>query len=811
MDSNASKQRKYSTLFRRSFSNTPAHEAVVIIPDHLIQLQNVYRETNLVLFRKELLTGMNRARTNLSNEGNDQSEVHYEYIYSLAKNVTKWIIHRHAVVTEWVKTKQTRGKDLIRSLENYHWCLLALQLQSREIDQKIWVKYAVQVEGMSEEMPLFGENEIETMKDRASFYFLSKLQDLIYHSQSSDLVDALLYITQLATFKKLFSLLLPRVLTVVPANQFEDEVLPKICIYGLTYRKSFTGAMLESLLKTCQNHVSADLINSIIEYSSHCLDLNLLGFIFDVFKELVRTEGILCGLLAATIKGNQQLMAVYHFYLLEKLQDLYTKEQEISRFGSVTDISDFLQFVPPFMYILFAVSSDAVHAINDVVFDLVEFYEKEPMKDILIDGGISRDLHLHFIDGIFNWACKLNHFNVISTLLEGDWLKTDFVTPITNAVKEGHQKILHLLLETLLGPDPVLELSYGAIPLCFRKSEALRLLPVIATRFPVEASWFVNAISNIPIPIAVPPSENMDPIVKPTMVKGMKLGSSSLLDVTTTQDFGIPHETVWSKLDRVGQLHNVSSKTSSEVESIICMVPDIFLKEKAIRPIQKAGSFFSKETNALIRLLATEEEDIILSPIIQGLMEYHWTSGHFWIRFGYQFLSTVCFIILTAILFGNPVKVFPSYAISSLIVVLSAIFLIQEIRQYIDDSKAYVKSGTNLIDLLIYSATIVIIVVNYFVQAISVHPLIKALIILFSTMRLLLHLRIFPSVGPIVRITSSALLNVVPILVPMLFLLIAYSTAFYIIHQELIGNTTNFNSIPISIQYTTTMITFDYT
>jgi hypothetical protein len=822
MEEGTDKKRRYSRqliMLSSVFSGGSTEpETSITTIDYQLQFQNSHRQLQLHAFRRDLLVGMNKTRPMLEQEVSrklGQKCDDYEYIYELARSVTKWIIQRHVMMAEWVRTKQSSGKELIRALDNYHWCLLGMQAHSHDIDQKIWEKYAVAIEGMSEEMPEVGEPnypEVALMKIKANAYFLAKLHEMISSATLNDLIEATLHITQLSTFMKLFVLLLPQLLQAATTKQFQEDILPKICFYAICHRKSFTGPLLEALLKRCQVNVTADLVNSLMEFSSHSINLNILAFLLDTFKQHVRTEGILCGLLAATIKGNQQLMAIYQFYVVEKLRELYGNDLEVGRFKLDATTNDFLQFVPPFIYVLFAASSDAVHAVINVVSDLIEFYDKDPLKEILADGGITEELHLHFIDGIFNWACKLNHYSAVETLLECNWVKSDFVTPISNAVREGHQKILHLLLESLLSPDPLFELPYGAIPLCFRRNQALKLLPMIANRFPGEATWFINSISNIPVPLAVPPSEDTDPAVKAKMVEGIRLGSANLADVAIVQEATIPHEKVWNKLDRVGQLHKASSRSSGEIESVVCMIPDVLLKEPAVRDGNPSRSLFNKETNSLVRLLATEEEEIILSPVVQSLMEYHWASGHFWLRFGYQFLSMVCFILMSTMVFSNQTNnPLYLYGFTSVIVTLAIMFLLQEVRQYIDDSKEYVKSGSNVIDVLIYTLTITIVAINYFTTIVEFHPLIKALIILFSTMRLLLHLRIFPSVGPIVRITSAALLNVVPILVPMLFLLAAYSAAFFILHQDLIGPNTNFNSFAMSMQYTTTMITFDYT
>jgi hypothetical protein len=250
------------------------------------------------------------------------------------------------------------------------------------------------------------------------------------------------------------------------------------------------------------------------------------------------------------------------------------------------------------------------------------------------------------------------------------------------------------------------------------------------------------------------------------------------------------------------------------------MAPEALVTEEAFH--ESVGSKYTKQTNSLIRLLATGmflnqgDDSIILKPVTQAAMEFHWLYGKFWLRFLGQFSFVLCAITSCAILFyclvvrtKNPQLADYIPLVSSLTIVFSALFLMQEVRQFVDDPKDYIHSTTNVLDLAIHSCvTYIALGAGYFDE--SVPPIIMSLILVLHANRLLLHLRILPSVGPIVRITILAAINIFPILIPMGIMLLAFAGGFFLIQTAQVPNT-NWKSFPLAIEYVTTMITFDYT
>jgi hypothetical protein len=61
-----------------------------------------------------------------------------------------------------------------------------------------------------------------------------------------------------------------------------------------------------------------------------------------------------------------------------------------------------------------------------------------------------------------------------------------------------------------------------------------------------------------------------------------------------------------------------------ENENVICMAPIALVNQAAFHEGSIVAKWNMHETNSLIRILSTQNENIILSPMIQALMEFHW-------------------------------------------------------------------------------------------------------------------------------------------------------------------------------------------
>lgn len=388
---------------------------------------------------------------------------------------------------------------------------------------------------------------------------------------------------------------------------------------------------------------------------------------------------------------------------------------------------------------------------------------------------------------------------------------------IVETTRTGHQKILRILLSSMLAPDFEISTHAGAVPLIFRKGKVLRALPLIARRFPSDVSWFLEELSHIPIPICVPKTVDLEPAVRSKLINGIRIGYSSLKEVSKL-DVSTLAGRVWGKLNVVGPLREASrsrTDTEFEKESVICMAPESLFIDESIRVDGLFGSF-NRETNSLIRLLATGNSEIILMPITQALMEYHWVKGRFWLRFATQFSMVIGSIVSCSCLFWFIVQReylgFTSMylpAVCAITICFCILFLLQECRQFYDEPRDYFSSSTNVLDLSIHSLVGFIAIFGGFGGA-SIPVLLMSLLLVLHATRLLLHLRILPSIGPLVRITVLASVNILPILIPMGLMLLAFSGGFLLLQQALVPGT-KWKTFSLAFQFVATMITFDYT
>jgi hypothetical protein len=310
-------------------------------------------------------------------------------------------------------------------------------------------------------------------------------------------------------------------------------------------------------------------------------------------------------------------------HILDEVGDV-SRSQFQGNFQILPISYSFVDFISPFIFVCLAVSSTAGQSRGSFVSDLIEFYDStfkgwaQPM--------INESTLLHFKTQLFSLSCLLNRWSVIETLIEHNWMPESLELQVREAVKSGHQKTLHVLLESLLAPDFQIETDAGVVPKIFLQENVLRSIPLIARKFPSEAEWLVEKLSYIPIPIAVPKNTDSEPSLKSRITHGMRLGSATLLDVCT-QHSSSRSQSIWGKMAFSGPLRDSNrnhSKLQYENESVICMVPLALVDKAAFHE----GSIVAKsnryETNSLIRLLSTNNENIILSPMIQALMEFHW-------------------------------------------------------------------------------------------------------------------------------------------------------------------------------------------
>lgn len=515
-------------------------------------------------------------------------------------------------------------------------------------------------------------------------------------------------------------------------------------------------------------------------------------------------------------------LAVFQLHISDSIENSNTgnpQNLEISKNLSVN--YTFFEFIAPFILVAISVCCFSGQGGSSFVMDIMSLYFDTFENSFGV--VMNDDSWKIFIKNLFTMTCRLNNWNTIEILMENKWSPDNFVDQVQDSIRHGHQKTLHVLLEALLQPDPDVKTTSGVVPKIFSQVDVLKSIPMIAKRFPQEVAWLLEELSYIPIPICVPKNIELEPAIKSKLISGLKLGHAALAE-TCTIDPAYPANYIWSRLNLTGQLKNINRNRGSfnyENDSVICMAPEVLVTQEAFHE-SVVESKYIRQTNSLIRLLATGEKSIILKPVTQALMEYHWLQllnfrvhGSFWIRFVFQFtlvlLSIACtsnlFLLLAQRLTDPDIQ--PSIEnVSYATIFLSLIFLIQELRQFIDDPADYYYSSTNMMDLFLHVTITYIAVYGGFLKG-NIDVLLMALILVIYATRLLLHLRIMPSVGPLIRIAMLAGKHIAPILIPMSVMLIAFSCGFYILHLTLVPHTT-WTSFSLAVQFTATFITFDY-
>eukprot|EP00842_Homolaphlyctis_polyrhiza_P004785 jgi/Hompol1/5307/HPOL_004323-RA len=798
---------------------------------------------------------INKRQSNVATQATLARSTHppSDFLHHVAHAAESWSMLRFRELTRRIKLDKKASQILGPLLENLHWAIVANNIADDDdessvddgyADEQVWQRFCVKIQGKpSNGMPsgvdAQGVLDLITMREDATAYFVEQILAAVAQTGQNDLVNAMLHTLNYSTCAVLFKYLWPRAIEIMSQDMLRNEVIPRIALACTVHKERHGASLLKTALTLGKSFVTPELVDSIMEYSAHMHYADCGMIAMEMFRGMITSTGIISAVLVASAKGHDHFLALLEVFIMERLDSEMTelmspkanepRKQSTSKIDSYnaassvegTSSSEFSDFASPFIYLWIGIAAYSGQAKHTTITSLISFYEDAFAS--LLEESITPSIHRKYIKFLFHMACRRNHWNVVWSLIENEWMPSDILQAVREAVSLGHQKILHILLESLLVADPKIKPPSGRIPLVFRKPSVLRALPLIAKRFPREVSWFLDELSNIPIPGCVPKTSDHDPSIQARLIRGIKLGKIGLADVTKQPDPSWPPNYIWDHVRIEGQLRRANAKSSTargnieyETESVICMAPDALVCEEALQDSNTKKSNL-RETNALIRLLSTGDEAIILSPITQALMEYHWNNGHFWWRYRAQLFCVLCFITSCAFLFdlvvfqqssGVPIDRTTLILVCTSTLLFSSIFLVQEIRQFFDDPWDYVTSLTNMMDLGIYIAT-VFIVFQGAIAAGTITPLIMAIVLLLCAFRLLLHLRIIPSIGPLVRITVIASINVLPILIPMSILAFAFAGGFFLIERGEVPGT-RWQNLWVSIQYVITMITYDY-
>ncbi|KAJ3044037.1 hypothetical protein HK097_001594, partial [Rhizophlyctis rosea] len=721
--------------------------------------------------------------------------------------------------------------------------------------------------------------DMDEIRQGAYDHFRTSILTILDEVSDQELCTAFCFITRYGTAPQMMSIILPTALARISEITLMRDIIPRFVVLAVLQPDVEGCAMVEQLLTMAGEMITIDTANSALEYCAHLQRISCCKLVLDRLGWLVRPEGVASAMLPAAARGSEHILALLELFVMDQMQSWAEKKAVAGpngtakgkmatrsmSFGTVVKTAvpkpalwgvgkvlqpiqategkggvgvggptppaggpnaDYGELLAPISYGLLVLAAAAGYAKPSTVKELIEFYE-DPCAGILA-GRVSESRHRRFVKEVFSLACQLNHIGITWVLIEAHWMPPSVQGALYQAVKLGHQSIVHILLDSLLIADPQIDTHSGVVPRIFCNSEVLALLPMVARRFPTEASWFLEQISCIPIPACVPRTNHNEADLRPRIVRGVRLGSASLLEAIQRFATLASAQSLWSRVSMKGQFHRagVTATGNGEAECLICMAPAALLDEEAVH--DTVGGRVFRSSNPFIRLLATSDESIILQPCMQALMEYHWIRGRFWLRYALQLTLSLTFIIGIYFLFVLIIQKQHStqlatvasevynrhalYPLSGLVVLLSSTFLIQELRQFLDEPSEYV-SPSNAADLTIHIACIYAVFRAVFIGG-YVPPLLLSAVIVLAACRLLLHLRIIPSVGPIVRIWASATFNILPILIPMMIMALSFSAGFYLVEMSIVdvGNVYigHFHGMQESLQSVLTMMGGDY-
>ncbi|KAJ3077466.1 hypothetical protein HDU99_001166, partial [Rhizoclosmatium hyalinum] len=513
-------------------------------------------------------------------------------------------------------------------------------------DSEVWLRFGVNVRGRLGQIPELDEDseeseanrkEFELMRTDAVSYFKSMIIEDYKSMKTSAMYKALYLLPKYRIGSIILRLVIPIVREKASTYMMSDEIVPRLAVLNVIQTETKNShEFLETLLELVPDCFDKNTVNSILEYSAHTQKSECVRVVIDNLSEKITSEGIVTSFIPASMRGVDHFLALLELYVMDRaMQAQLNKDMQLEHDDADTeDPQKFMAFVAPSVYIFIFLAAAAGRAHPSTVVELIEFYG-DPCESFMPE-TITPAQHTTFIAQTFHSVCGLNLSTIAWALVEKGWVPKDINAELREAVELGHQNIVHLLLESLLKPDEKMEPS--CLPLVYRKSEALCLLPLVSKRFPREASWFLEQLSCIPIPGCVPCGSNVEPEVRAKPVHGVRLGTLSLYDaIFFKRRIGTGSVHVWPRLVMDGMLKQAGSgKDDLETESIICAGPESLLTADAVHKTM-FGHIFSSNTSPFIRLLAEDNPLITLQPVMRALMEFHWSRGRFWLRFAFQF------------------------------------------------------------------------------------------------------------------------------------------------------------------------------
>ncbi|KAI9349484.1 hypothetical protein DFJ73DRAFT_760608 [Zopfochytrium polystomum] len=747
----------------------------------------------------------------------------------------------------------------------------------KEAERQVWERYCVKVLGMRRGGGGGGGGGVGSaadsgasssssphpavngkMREAAVTHFKSIVKSEAAQLDPDALVKTVYLLPYLKIGPTVFDMLASLLAARVPRAVLAADVYPTLAALVAMQIPNTPGArgghlsaleFTEKLLLAAGDLFTPSAVATFLELCSHTQKADCARAVIDAVGDRITGEAVVTALIPACISGADHYIALMELLVMDRsvsaelendmdAQDQGSAEGNTGGSGSrnsssnddnsgggggvggvegkVESSSEFMVFVAKSSYLFIFLAAVAGYAKPATIQEVIDFHS-DPCAAYITD---LVDTHQPtFAAHLFRNVCLLNFPSIAWKLVEVGWMPSSILVELEMATTIGNQGIVHLLLEALLLPDE--KLGSSSLPAIFRKSDALSLLPKVARRFPSEAAWFLEQMSCVPLPACIPANQSAEPEVRSKPIQGIRLGSLSLKDTIYKRPKGGAPFRVWRKLDTVGQLKKAGNgKNDYETDSTVCVAPGAMLTATAFHdPL--FGKSWSPVTSPFIRLLAEDNEEIILQPVMTALMEYHWARGRFWLRFAFQFAITAAYFsgfATTAVTVVNchaAAAPKPPYlgVLAAAVLALALFFILQEIREFHDYPQKYLASVLNILDTFIHLVAVYLVVACVFL-GVQPTPILLSLALVFAALRIVVHLRVLPSVGPLVRLSMTAAINIMPILIPMGIMAASFAVAFFLLETEAAAvsgvPTTHFENLGESLQSVLSMATTDY-
>lgn len=468
------------------------------------------------------------------------------YVEEMSKATLDWSIARYTHLLALLKRQRTPPSILGPLIESLNWVFLAQIAHENDddseiADQEVWRRYAVNVKGLDTVMPRHEFDFNDTMgpiRQEAREHFVIAIENSVFAVHEKELLLALAQILRLPDPTQFFLFIFPKIVERLNDDYIKTQIFPIFLLICSVQKDDTIRSLLMIIFDKYLHFITSEVANSMLEFSAHVTTSNTAQLILNSLGHLISVEGMVVALISAATRGHDSLLALLQLRVQEKIEH----EQAVGH-TSAWDLSDTLSFtcfVAPFIYPILGVAAHAGLVRSTVMVNLISFFCD---FESILDSVINVQTNKIFTKKLFNMTCRLNHWNILQPLIECEWAPPNVIDEIMESIKFGHQKVLHILLDSLLAPDTKIETKAGVVPKIFRLDDILRALPMVARRFPTEIAWFLDELSNVPIPICVPQTQETEPSVRSMLVRGLKLGHASLSDVTKL-DASLPHQHV---------------------------------------------------------------------------------------------------------------------------------------------------------------------------------------------------------------------------------------------------------------------------